>query len=840
MSVTLKMMIVQHGNKSLIVRNVSGDPLDLSSAGDIVRGNASEPSNGQLLYLFTSAIQVSVNGETSVTVTTDGLTYNSDVGGKGVDIIFKSGRASGDTLKVDVLDSVTGNEDTYLYAARSTFNYGGCSIIKVGGLGVNRRRVLIRLNIPSGSVQRFINIKDSNIWVYGSKTISATAKTFELYEILPANEDWIPGNRCDSTAELQPSWRAKVDTPSGPANRTLWAGAAGCSVSGVDYDADRLASVSVSGTTDKWHNYADDSGRLNSFIERMFTPGITNPGMVSQISSDENHFFEYFSSTFGEDLTVVPKMVFVYEETDVEVIRRAKKGLGGFLSLTLGDIARIAKSEIPALSNITEVYRSANRVLGRINSLFPGVMETELAFTRKLANTTENLTFELSPTTGAEALTNGGFTGSADNWSLGSGWTYSNNEIVVSSGDTIGLTQVAGDQQTVIVIGKTYEVTFRISNYSAGTVVPRVGSTGIGTSRSANGTFTESIVAAGTTSFLMFGGTGGNIFSGTIDSISCTLDETPPPEPDKIVTTTDLSASALPGRVAYIFGTANNDGLYYIGSVSTVTITLVGVSKLVAEGPVSATIAIYDVQVHEILPETNTILTHTTSTMTDSGLNDFQRMGTKEGDIVILVGSARNNGAYSVASSNGLEITLQSDESLTAIGPSYGRIRIIRPSLAYQFDSENNELKLPDYVKEIVKVFQNDEELTPRSFEFVNNSNNSSALVFNTRERSKIRFPWGIGNAVDDEIHVKVKKDIIEFLYADSISAIEIPALMEEVIIAGTLSLILAKPKYRDDISFKFNNDIYVKGLKEMVDLEIEYEPPAVIERDYDYFPEAT
>ena len=60
---------------------------------------------------------------------------------------------------------------------------------------------------------------------------------------------------------------------------------------------------------------------------------------------------------------------------------------------------------------------------------------------------------------------------------------------------------------------------------------------------------------------------------------------------------------------------------------------------------------------------------------------------------------------------------------------------------------------------------------------------------------------------------------------------------MEEVIIAGTLSLILAKPKYRDDILFKFNNDIYVEGLKEMVDLEIEYEPQVVVKRDYDYFP---
>ena len=143
-------------------------------------------------------------------------------------------------------------------------------------------------------------------------------------------------------------------------------------------------------------------------------------------------------------------------------------------------------------------------------------------------------------------------------------------------------------------------------------------------------------------------------------------------------------------------------------------------------------------------------------------------------------------------------------------------------------------------MKKIVKVFKNDEELTPRSFEYTNNPNNSSELAFSTKERSKIRFPSGIGNSADDEIRVKVKKDIIEFLFADSISAIEIPAVMEEVIIAGTLSLILAKPQYRDDVSFKFNNDIYLEGLERMVDLEIEHSPPADVERDYDYFPETT
>ena len=238
------------------------------------------------------------------------------------------------------------------------------------------------------------------------------------------------------------------------------------------------------------------------------------------------------------------------------------------MKMTLGDINKLAQSDIPTLADVKRVQRAANRVIRRINSIFPGTVDTELGFVRKLANTTENLTFA-----------------------------------------------------------------------------------------SAN--------------------------------------------PDTIVTTTDISSVINPGFVAFIFGTANNDGLYYIGGVSTNTITLVGDAKLIAE-TVSATIAIYDVRAQEILPPTNASLTHANAspdTITDSGVNDFENLGVALNDIVILTGGSGNDGAYSIASASGFKITLQSDESLDSEGPVPNRIRIIRPSVAYQFDTENNELTIASNVK---------------------------------------------------------------------------------------------------------------------------------------------
>ena len=125
---------------------------------------------------------------------------------------------------------------------------------------------------------------------------------------------------------------------------------------------------------------------------------------------------------------------------------------------------------------------------------------------------------------GAEVLTNGLFTVNADGWSLGAGITWVNGAIrFVAVASPQNMNQVDADQDTPIVLGEKYEVIFTISDYSgSGKVRVSVGSTGIGIDRSSNGTFTETIVAAGVNSFKIQVRSGNN-FTGTIDSVFCTL-----------------------------------------------------------------------------------------------------------------------------------------------------------------------------------------------------------------------------------------------------------------------------------------------------------------------------
>ena len=101
MAIIKRLVIVQPANKTLIVNNGDGRPLDFTSAGDIVRGNASQPSNGNFSFQFTAPTKVSVNGAPPVSVTTDGSTYNTDIDSSGIDIVFKSERKRGDFCQVE-------------------------------------------------------------------------------------------------------------------------------------------------------------------------------------------------------------------------------------------------------------------------------------------------------------------------------------------------------------------------------------------------------------------------------------------------------------------------------------------------------------------------------------------------------------------------------------------------------------------------------------------------------------------------------------------------------------------------------------------------------------------
>jgi hypothetical protein len=110
-----------------------------------------------------------------------------------------------------------------------------------------------------------------------------------------------------------------------------------------------------------------------------------------------------------------------------------------------------------------------------------------------------------------EYTTNGTFDTDTD-WTKGTGWTIAGGLAVATGGISTDLEQNA---QETLTEGESYSVTFTVSNRSAGGVIPKIGGEQ-GTERTANGTYTETIIA-GSTQVIAFEGNG---FTGEIDVVS--------------------------------------------------------------------------------------------------------------------------------------------------------------------------------------------------------------------------------------------------------------------------------------------------------------------------------
>ena len=119
----------------------------------------------------------------------------------------------------------------------------------------------------------------------------------------------------------------------------------------------------------------------------------------------------------------------------------------------------------------------------------------------------------------SNAVDNGGFSGDLDDWTVGSGWSYSGNRALhAAAGGTAALSQTLG---LTVEAGQTWLVQFRISGQTAGSVTAGVGGNS-GTARSSNAMFDETIVVT-TASTQVFALTPTTAFDGSVDRVIVSL-----------------------------------------------------------------------------------------------------------------------------------------------------------------------------------------------------------------------------------------------------------------------------------------------------------------------------
>lgn len=120
-------------------------------------------------------------------------------------------------------------------------------------------------------------------------------------------------------------------------------------------------------------------------------------------------------------------------------------------------------------------------------------------------------TYFVKESMGRDEIVNGDFA-SDTTWDKGTGWTIAAGVAHHSTGTSSYLKQTT----TAMNLNATFEVIFTLSNRTAGSVTPRLG-LDFGTARTANGTYTERLINAGTTYFWMQASAD---FVGDIDNVS--------------------------------------------------------------------------------------------------------------------------------------------------------------------------------------------------------------------------------------------------------------------------------------------------------------------------------
>lgn len=121
-------------------------------------------------------------------------------------------------------------------------------------------------------------------------------------------------------------------------------------------------------------------------------------------------------------------------------------------------------------------------------------------------------------TGGATILSNGTFTGNANDWTLGAGWAYETNTVVATTASAT-LRQALADMTSSWLDGHVYEVSFTITGHDAGsmTVGTNADPAQGGLVVDDDGTYTVLVTADDHADGLVFTPTG---FTGVIDGVT--------------------------------------------------------------------------------------------------------------------------------------------------------------------------------------------------------------------------------------------------------------------------------------------------------------------------------
>ena len=178
------------------------------------------------------------------------------------------------------------------------------------------------------------------------------------------------------------------------------------------------------------------------------------------------------------------------------------------MSTAIGvSLPRLATAVGKAISEYAVLGKTPGFTADFIRNKYPGHSSLSSAITHARAG---NAT--MTDGYGPELVTNGGFDSDSD-WTKESGWTISDGVAVASSATNgASIYQNAG-----LVVGKTYEITYQVKDYTSGSVIARCGNA-FGTARASNGFFTETVTCTTTSNIVIRSNAAGTTLA--VDNVS--------------------------------------------------------------------------------------------------------------------------------------------------------------------------------------------------------------------------------------------------------------------------------------------------------------------------------
>ncbi len=168
-----------------------------------------------------------------------------------------------------------GVTDTYLLAYSPDLNYGAAYAME---FGPDDRAGLLRFNLTSFA-GKYVSITGITLTLHISKIFDNSQGDLSAYVIKPANAGWVAGTGGAgiSNGEVQPgasTWNRRIhDTAS-------WAGSAGLSTAGTDYDATKLGSFHWTTATDYVINFSGTPAQLKALVDLWSGPQSSNAGIL--------------------------------------------------------------------------------------------------------------------------------------------------------------------------------------------------------------------------------------------------------------------------------------------------------------------------------------------------------------------------------------------------------------------------------------------------------------------------------------------------------------------------------------------------------------------------------